>query len=598
MVDSIRKKWEALQKKLGDLSTLDTSKEEFDKADPQNHRVERQEQLQQEVATEGRATAFLYEIVGKLEQSSAEPKDLAHVLWVSDPTQPSMPTDASEFFRVRVVASANATCIGMIGYALQEETDGQCFVVFANGEHSEYQLHDGTEPVPAEAITRAPLSSKTAVVALGGAFIEITIPENVTVIPGDTVRLDGRKHFSSVAKWADGAGDLATVDSIAGTHEFVVTVDSMTKRIVTAIPAVSNVEIGNRVVLDSTGKLILRNLGNTDLGFHFTEVPNVDWDDVIGQDVAKAALRQAIELPGKRADIIQALKMKGLKGVLLIGPPGCGKTRVAKAAAKAMLKLHGKVGLEQGFFFIKAPELLASLVGQGEALIRHIFAQGLAFFRKTGIQPIFFIDEIDAVGKIRGSGISSDATDTLVNTMLIEIDQTPGFIIGATNRHRTLDPALIRPGRISKKIIVGRPDQTATVAMFTYYFNGVTLDGVSPQALAEQATGELYSDRYPLYQLSVTTPEGVEEVQFGLSDLNSGALIDDAIVEEAKRIAATRIEKGNGPIALQFADVVAAIADAHRAEQLLDHTDALHEYSEQRPDASITVTKLYQGRKN
>lgn len=596
MVRSIRERWDALQKLWPDTLGGKTQNEEH--TDPEPDGVEEQHQLQQELTSEGRSTALLYEIVGKLEKSMAESKDLANVLWVDDPARPSESESSMDMFRVRVIASANAARIGAIGYALQEESEAEYYVVFTNGDHGEYMLHDGTSQVPAEAIARAPLSSKTAVVSLAGTVLEISLPENVTVIPGDVIRLDSKKHFSGVAKWAGGAGDIVTVESILEGNKYVVTADGVSKRLVGCTPAAGIAEVGDQVVLDTTGRLILRNLGKADLGFQFREDANITWDDVIGQTEAKEMLQQVIELPHQRPDIVKALGMKKLKGGLLVGPPGCGKTRLAKAAANAMLRQHGEEALKRGFFFIKAPELLASLVGQGEALIRHIFAQALAFFVKTGIQPFMFIDEIDGIGKVRGSGISSDATDTLVNTLLTEIDESPAFVLAATNRHLTLDPALTRPGRLTEMIVVSRPTREDTVAMFTYYFKGVTLDNISADELAKQATDELYSDRYPLYKLTVTTPDQVsQDIQFGLADLNSGALVDWGIMERAKRIAAQRIRRNEGPLALQLADIVAAIAAAFAKEQLNDHTDALREYSEQRPDEIITATKLYQGRK-
>lgn len=557
------------------------------------------EKLEQIFKDEVKTAACLFNVAAALEQADQAASELGSILWIDDKGQ-AADSFGFDIFRVRVLAStANPALIDKIGYAFKDTETDTYNVVFADGGYGLFQLVTEKSDDVLESVVLAPPEFRLAVVDYAGRLIEVAIPDNLSVIEGDKIRLTREGKFNGIAKWSDGSGDIAVIEEILSNNRYVVSIGDTLKKIAVAAKSVGVLEVGHRVVLDTLGRLILRNLGQSDIGFHFTKEPDVAWGDVIGQNKAIETLRQVIEFPAQHPEVVKALNMKSAKGAIMIGPPGCGKSLLGKAAATAIRKIHGTDTYLNCFFFVKAPEFLASLVGQGEALIRHLFDRANNFYKKYGIRPIIFIDEFDAVGKVRGSGISSDATDSLVNTLLIEIEETDAFVLTATNRQKMIDPALLRPGRLTFKIPVERPNQEATKRMFELYLKDVRLDETDIDTLSKKAAEEIFSDRYPLYSISVQTVEKSEEFKFGLQHLISGDMINSGIIEQAKIIAANRCVKDNCPAALSLSDIIEAIKIKWQEEFLFDHTDALNEVSEKYDsNANISATRLYQGKSN
>ena len=206
------------------------------------------------------------------------------------------------------------------------------------------------------------------------------------------------------------------------------------------------------------------------------EVPDVDYADIGGLDRQIEQIRDAVELPFLHAELFREHQLRPPKGVLLYGPPGCGKTLIAKAVANSLAK---KIAERRGeekhtsyFLNIKGPELLNKYVGETERHIRLIF-QRAREKASEGTPVIVFFDEMDSVFRTRGSGVSSDVENTIVPQLLSEIDGVEGLenviVIGASNREDMIDPAILRPGRLDVKIKIERPDAEAAKDIFSKY---------------------------------------------------------------------------------------------------------------------------------
>jgi proteasome-associated ATPase len=320
------------------------------------------------------------------------------------------------------------------------------------------------------------------------------------------------------------------------------------------------------------------------------EVPDITYAEIGGLAAQIEQIRDAIELPYLHADLFKEHHLRPPKGVLLYGPPGCGKTLIAKAVANSLAKKVAARTAEQeregkSFFLnIKGPELLNKYVGETERHIRLVF-QRAREKASEGMPVIVFFDEMDSIFRTRGSGVSSDVENTIVPQLLSEIDGVEGLenviVIGASNREDMIDPAILRPGRLDVKIKIERPDAEAARDIFSKYI--LTALPLHPDDLAEhgksaEATVEamiqrtverMYSETEENRFLEVTYANGDKEVLY-FKDFNSGAMIEN-IVDRAKKMAIKEFLE-TGQKGLRIAHLLHACVDEFSENEDLPNT--------------------------
>jgi proteasome-associated ATPase len=316
------------------------------------------------------------------------------------------------------------------------------------------------------------------------------------------------------------------------------------------------------------------------------EVPDITYEDIGGLDNQIEAIRDAVELPYLHGDLFKEHQLDPPKGILLYGPPGCGKTLVAKAVANSLAKkVAAKLGRDDRrsyFLNIKGPELLNKYVGETERQIRLIF-QRAKEKSEEGVPVIVFFDEMDSLFRTRGSGISSDIESTIVPQLLAEIDGVESLknviVVGASNREDLIDPAILRPGRLDVKIKIERPDERSAADIFAKYLRSdlpiasSEVEGrdrdVFVQTLIQETVGQMYAESPDNRFLEVTYANGEKEELY-FKDFASGAMIEN-IVRRAKKTAIKRAISGDEK-GIKAEDLVSAITQEYRENEDLPNT--------------------------
>ncbi len=345
------------------------------------------------------------------------------------------------------------------------------------------------------------------------------------------------------------------------------------------------------------------------------EVPDIDYASIGGLGSQIEMIRDAVELPYLHADLFTEHQLSAPKGVLLYGPPGCGKTLIAKAVANSLAKKVAQVtGKPEGksyFLNIKGPELLNKYVGETERHIRLVF-QRAREKASEGVPVIVFFDEMDSLFRTRGSGVSSDVENTIVPQLLSEIDGVEGLenviVIGASNREDMIDPAILRPGRLDVKIKIERPDAEGARDIFSKYLvpelplhaDDLAEHDGSPSAttaaMIQMAVERMYTELEENRFLEVTYAGGDKEVLY-FKDFNSGAMIEN-IVSRAKKMAIKDfLEHGQRGIRVQH--LLAACVDEFKENEDLPNTtnpDDWARISGKKGERIVFIRTLIQGK--
>ncbi len=344
---------------------------------------------------------------------------------------------------------------------------------------------------------------------------------------------------------------------------------------------------GDQLLMDPKSGYVLERLPKSEVqDLALEEVPDVGYEDVGGLSAQIHAIEDAVELPYLYADDYKEHKLRPTKGVLLYGPPGCGKTMIAKAVANSLAQ---KVSKERGetingyFLNVKGPELLDKFVGETERKIREVFRKAKEK-AADDVPVVIFFDEMDALFRTRGSGISSDVEHTIVPQFLTEVDGVEGLrnvvVIGASNRPDLIDPAILRPGRLDVKIKIDRPDRAAAGDIFHKYLTRdlpVAADEIREHgdvqtaidAMIGAALDTMYSRDDENRFLEVTYANGEKDVLY-FNDFASGAMIE-SVVRRAKKLALKRLI-GGAAKGLTTDDVLAAVREEFKENEDLPNT--------------------------
>ncbi|GKS65005.1 proteasome-associated ATPase [Nitrospira sp.] len=346
--------------------------------------------------------------------------------------------------------------------------------------------------------------------------------------------------------------------------------------------------VGDHLLYDTRSGYVIEKLPKSEAAeLVLEEVPDVDYENIGGLQKELEHVRDAVELPFLHPQVFSDYKLSAPKGVLLYGPPGCGKTLIAKAVANSIAKKLGhRAGKEIRSYFlhVKGPELLNKYVGESERQVREVFKKAKER-AEDGHPVIVFFDEMDALFRTRGTGISSDIESTIVPQFLSEIDGVERLrnviVIGASNRQDLIDPAVLRAGRLDVKVKVGRPDAAAARDIFSKYISmdlpfadeDLARHGGDRQALVDRLTSLTVDTMYAATEenkfIEVTYANGEKEVLY-FKDFASGALIE-GIVSRAKKFAVKRViaQEGSG---LRSDDLIRAIREEFKEHEDLPNT--------------------------
>ncbi|MCV2489124.1 proteasome ATPase [Geodermatophilus sp. YIM 151500] len=406
----------------------------------------------------------------------------------------------------------------------------------------------------------------TVDVFTGGRKLRVSVSPNVEgeeLRPGQEVMLNEAMNVVE-ARGYERQGDvvmlkelLEPVDGV--TTRALVIGHTDEERVVYLADSLSGqpLRVGDSLLLETRSGYVYERIPKSEVEeLVLEEVPDIDYGDIGGLARQIEQIRDAVELPFLHAELFREYQLRPPKGILLYGPPGCGKTLIAKAVANSLAKQVAAVkgeGVNQAksyFLNIKGPELLNKYVGETERHIRLVF-QRAREKASEGTPVIVFFDEMDSIFRTRGSGVSSDVESTIVPQLLSEIDGVEGLenviVIGASNREDMIDPAILRPGRLDVKIKIERPDAEAARDIFSKYLTPEL--PIHPDDLAEhggnreaciggmiQRTVErMYTESEENRFLEVTYANGDKEVLY-FKDFNSGAMLQN-IVDRAKKMA-------------------------------------------------------------
>ena len=415
------------------------------------------------------------------------------------------------------------------------------------------------------------LNGSTVDVALdSGQKQAVSCPRGIKryLRPGDQVHLSP-KSFAIVAKAdpASPSGLSATIDKVLPDSTAIVTMGGIEKVISTGV---TEVKPGDSVIVDPSCSIVLSKYAEgTVSSFGLETVPQVEWSSIGGLASTKQQIQDIIMLPIANREAFQRYRIRVPKGVLLYGPPGCGKTLLAKAVAYNLSKGNGNG--KGHFLSIKGPQILDKYVGNSEKYIRELFTKARELASESGYTTVIFIDEAESIFKKRGSSISSDIHDTIVPQFLSEMDGIDStnnvLLVLASNRADIIDDAVLRPGRIDSKIYVERPGRDASLDIMMLYLGDCPIDLAGSRKMPEKVAREMakeavayfFDEGRKLYEVLI----GGMARHLPLCSIASGAMLEN-IANRAK-FAACKREIAGGRPGISGKDLFTAI-DVERDE--------------------------------
>jgi proteasome-associated ATPase len=450
-----------------------------------------------------------------------------------------------------------------------------------------------TQPPAAYGTLLAVNDDGTADVVSGGRKMRVAVaPEAAEELErGMEVVLNDSLNVV-MARSPEPQGEVVTFKEHLDGNRALIAARADEERVAELAPALVGMKIraGDTLRMDSRSGLLLEKLPRPEVEeLVLEEVPDITYADVGGLDSQIEQIADAVELPYVHADLYAEHKLPAPKGILLYGPPGCGKTLIAKAVANSLAKKVAEVSGDEHarsyFLNIKGPELLNKYVGETERQIRLVF-QRAREKSEEGWPVIVFFDEMDSMFRTRGTGISSDMESTIVPQRLAESDGVEALknviVIGASNREDLIDPAILRPGRLDVKIKIERPDAQAAAQIFSRYLTpDLPLDaqmveslgsgdvGRALKVLIEDTVVEMYRTDDANRFLEVTYQNGDKEVMY-FKDFSSGAMIEN-IVRRAKKLAIKRVISG-GSRGIRLDDMIASIHQEYKEHEDLPNT--------------------------
>ncbi|HUC36272.1 MAG TPA: proteasome ATPase [Acidimicrobiales bacterium] len=489
------------------------------------------------------------------------------------------------------------------------ESKGQLAQAVSQNEKLTYTLQQAKEHIAAlreevDKLTQPPSAygtflhaneDETVDVFSGGRKMRVAVHPEIEVTElrrGQEVVLNESLNVI-LARQGEDSGEVVTLkEMLEDGRRAIVYARADEERVVELADNLLDVHLraGDAVLMETRSQLLVEKLPRPEVEeLVLEEVPDVTYADVGGLDTQIEAITDAVELPYLHRALFGEYRLPAPKGILLYGPPGCGKTLIAKAVANSLAKkvaeVTGNANIRSYFLNIKGPELLNKYVGETERQIRLVF-QRAREKAEEGVPVIVFFDEMDSLFRTRGTGISSDIESTIVPQLLAEIDGVETLrdviVIGASNREDLIDPAILRPGRLDVKIKIERPDEHAAAQIFSRYLTGDLplagdevdrLGGGDPhkavQAMIEKTVEEMYRADDDNKFLEVTYQNGDKELLY-FRDFASGAMIEN-IVRRAKKLAIKReiASEGRG---VRTADLIESIRREYKENEDLPNT--------------------------
>ena len=427
----------------------------------------------------------------------------------------------------------------------------------------------------------------------GGRKLRVNVSPSVdldTLTKGQEVMLNEALNVVAALEFEEVGEVVMFKEVLADGERALVIANADEERVVRLAHPLRDITLraGDSLLLDAKSNYVYERVPKSEVEeLVLEEVPDIDYSSIGGLAGQIEQIRDAVELPYLHPELFKDYQLKPPKGVLLYGPPGCGKTLIAKAVANSLAKkVAEKTGQSGRSFFlnIKGPELLNKYVGETERHIRLVF-QRAREKASEGTPVIVFFDEMDSLFRTRGSGVSSDVENTIVPQLLSEIDGVEGLenvlVIGASNREDMIDPAILRPGRLDVKIKIERPDAESARDIFTKYLTAqlplnaddlAEFGGDRDATVAGMITAtveRMYTESEENRFLEVTYANGDKEVLY-FKDFNSGAMIQN-IVDRAKKMAIKDVLDHDNP-GLRVQHMLQACVDEFKENEDLPNT--------------------------